>query len=203
MRTAYTIVGISILIIAGTWAYLRFMPAPGPAAGDEQEQAQNKNSNTTPMNPSPVLPFSLKSSAFTHGMPIPAAYTCEGANSPPPLTISGIPAGAKSLVLVMHDPDVPKELVPEGVFYHWIIYNIPPDGSLKGAPGANNRDELAYTGPCPPGNYEPTTHRYIFTLYALSGRLNFMKPPTAEDVIEAVKGMTIGEAELIGTYSRK
>jgi hypothetical protein len=103
----------------------------------------------------------------------------------------------------MDDPDVPKALIPEGVFVHWIMYNIPPDGTLNGTPGANNRDDLAYIGPCPPPQYEPSTHRYAFKLYALSGTLNFIKAPTAKDVEGAVAGMTIGEAKLMGTYSRK
>jgi hypothetical protein len=160
--------------------------------------------------PTPTPAFSLTSSAFADGATIPKKYTCDGSSFlSPPLTISGVPEGTKSLALIVDDPDVPKALIPEGVFVHWVLYGIPsttaaiPEGGTVGNPGGNSRDDLAYTGPCPPPEYEPSTHRYIFTLYALSGTLEFIKAPTAKDVEGAVAGMTIAKAQLIGTYSRK
>lgn len=200
MRSAYLVLGIGMLLMAGlAWfgvSHNRGAPDDGPSRPIPAEP-------TLPM-PTPTTPaFSLSSSAFKDGGTIPAKYTCDGDNTPPPLTISNIPTGTKSLALIVDDPDVPKELIPEGHFVHWVLYNIPPDGTLTGTPGANNRDDLAYTGPCPPTEYEPSTHRYIFTLYALSGMLEFFKAPTAADVEGAAKGMTIATAKLIGTYSRK
>lgn len=158
------------------------------------------NTNTT---------LKLESPAFAHGEFIGAKYTCDELNISPPLEISGVPAEAKSLVLVMDDPDVPKELRPSGVFDHWVLYNIPPtatffdEGEFQGTAGHNGRGEAKYTGPCPPTEYEPTTHRYFFKLYALNiAAINFIKAPTKEEVLIAIEEYVIAEAELMGKYDR-
>lgn len=187
----YAILGIGFIVLGVTlWFSL---------AGTRETPPQPM----PPTSHSPQSTFTLSSPAFENGGTIPRQYTCDGSNTPPPLAVANIPEGTKSLALIMDDPDVPKELIPEGVFVHWVMYNIPPDGTLNGTAGANNRDDLAYTGPCPPPEYEPSTHRYFFKLYALSGSFNFIKAPTARDVEEAAKGMTVGTATLVGSYSRK
>ena len=97
----------------------------------------------------------LTSSAFLNNESIPCKYTCdENRLLSPPLTISDVPEGTVSLTLIMDDPDVPKELRPEGVFDHWVVYNIPPiiteipeGGPISGIIGANGRGENIYTGP--------------------------------------------------------
>lgn len=151
----------------------------------------------------------LESPAFSNGEFIGAKYTCDELNINPPLEISGVPEGAQSLVLVMDDPDVPKVLRPDGVFDHWVLYNIPPtttffdEGQFEGTAGNNGRGEAKYTGPCPPTEYEPTTHRYFFKLYALDiPTLNFIKAPTKEEVLTAIEGHIIAETELMGKYDR-
>ncbi len=199
---AYFVLGLGLIVLAlVAWYGSRIThPSPTPTS----------TPITTHPMPQPSNAFSLSSPAFKDGGAIPTKYTCDDQQLlSPPLVISNVPEGTKSLALIMDDPDVPKELIPEGVFVHWVLYNIPPEtkqipeGGTVGNPGGNGRDDLSYTGPCPPPEYEPSTHRYIFTLYALSGTLEFFKAPTASNVEEAVKGMTIAKTQLIGTYSRK
>lgn len=169
--------------------------------------------NETPMNENnDQSSLTLSSTAFESGGAIPSQYTCDGERTMnPPLSISNVPSEAKSLVLVMDDPDIPQVFKDErGIdsFDHWVVYGIPPDtteikeGAVVGALGMNGREEAGYTGPCPPPEYEPTTHRYIFKLYALSGTLQFIKAPTKAEVLAAIQGMILDEAELIGTYDR-
>jgi Raf kinase inhibitor-like YbhB/YbcL family protein len=151
----------------------------------------------------------ITSPVFESGGKIPQTYTCDG--NPllsPPLSISEVPYGAQSLALIVDDPDVPKALMESGNFTHWILFNIgpltleiPENGSL-GVPGTNGRGDQAYTGPCPPPDYEPTTHRYFFKLYALDTVLNLPPGASKEDLEAAMQGHILETAELIGTYSR-
>lgn len=159
------------------------------------------------------MPLSIKSSAFVHNASIPATYTCDADNTNPPLTISGIPEGTVSVALIMEDPDVPKEVKPDGMFDHWIVYSIPvlagqtsveiPQASTGLLSGLNGRGEEGYRGPCPPPEYEPTEHRYFFKAYALSTELSFLAPPTKKEVETAMSGYILASGELIGTYDRK
>jgi hypothetical protein len=109
----------------------------------------------------------------------------------------------------MHDPDVPKKLRPDGNFDHWVVYNIAPDvdkipeGGKPGIEGVNSRGTTGYTGPCPPPEYEPSTHRYIFTLYALDAELPLQPGATKEKLLFGMEGRIVGTATLMGTYSRK
>jgi Raf kinase inhibitor-like YbhB/YbcL family protein len=151
----------------------------------------------------------LTSSAFVDGGRIPQTYTCDGDRLlSPPLAISDIPEEAGSLVLIVDDPDVPKALLPEGHFVHWVLFNIPqstssiPEGGSAGIAGVNGRGEKNYTGPCPPPDHEPTTHRYIFTLFALDTRLNLAEGSSKEEVESAMEGHVLETVDLIGTYSR-
>ncbi len=108
----------------------------------------------------------------------------------------------------MDDPDVPVALMPEGLFTHWILFNIPPEtlsipeGGTIGTPGANTRGDMHYTGPCPPPDHEPKTHRYIFKLYALDTELELEEGASKEEVEAEMQGHTLATTELIGTYSR-
>lgn len=180
MKYSYAVLGIGFLLIIGALFYL------------------------SPNQPT----MKLTSSAFQDGQPIPAQYTCDGDRTqPPPLSISGVPKEATSLVLIVDDPDVPKALRPDGVFDHWVVYGIDPkttELSTGGSQGVNGRGEAAYTGPCPPPEYEPTMHRYIFTLYATDlGTLNFIKAPTKADILAAIEGHVLEKTVLTGTYDRK
>ena len=155
--------------------------------------------------------MTLTSSAFENSGMIPAKYTCDGDRTiNPPLEISGVPETVKSLVLIMDDPDVPKVLHANGVFDHWVVFNMPADtkmipegGPVPGIAGANGAKTNAYTGPCPPPQYEPSEHRYIFKLYALSAVLALSAGATKEEVLDALASVKLEETELIGRYSRK
>ena len=155
--------------------------------------------------------MTLTSSAFENGGMIPAKYTCDGDRTiSPPLEISGVPETVKSLVLIMDDPDVPKVLHANGVFDHWVVFNMPADtkmipegGPVPGIAGANGAKTNAYTGPCPPPQYEPSQHPYIFKLYALSAVLALSAGATKEEVLDALASVKLEETELIGRYSRK
>jgi len=142
----------------------------------------------------------LTSPAFADRETIPVKYTCDGENISPPFNIEEVPEAARSLALVMDDPDAPDE-----VFVHWIIYNFSPfttkieEGNLPGeaAMGLNSSESTGYTGPCPPFG----THRYRFKLYALDTSLS-LQYPNAEDLYNAMDNSIIAMAELIGIYSR-
>lgn len=147
----------------------------------------------------------LTSSAFKPGERIPSIYTCDGDNVNPPLEITGVPHEAKSLVLIMDDPDVPKNLREDGMWDHWVVFNMPPDtGTIEensepdGTPGIGTNGKTGYLGPCPPDR----EHRYFFKLFALDTRLDLPEKSTKADVEKAMAGHVLLHAELMGTYER-
>lgn len=142
----------------------------------------------------------ISSSAFADGKSIPSKYTCDGADTSPPLSIEGVPPGAKSLALIMDDPDAPG-----GTFDHWIVWNIDPkttaiaEGqSPKGIAGRNGFGKDGYGGPCPPSG----EHRYYFKLYALDMTLNLPPSSKKADLEKAMKGHTLADAQMMGRYRR-
>lgn len=155
----------------------------------------------------------LSSSAFSNGEIIPEKYTCDGDRKlSPPLTIHGVPEKSRSLVLIMDDPDIPtavREAHGIKVFDHWVLFNIPadtkeiPEGAIVGTEGVNTSGANGYTGPCPPPEYEPSEHRYIFKLFALDEILTLQSGATKSEVLEALAQHTLAQAELTGRYSRK
>ena len=156
------------------------------------------------------MPFMLTSTAFTHQASIPAKFTCDGDDVSPPLSWAGLPAGTKSLALIVDDPDAPDPAAPKRTWVHWVLYNLPPrDGSLPesidggqlptGArEGTNDWPRLGYGGPCPPIG----RHRYFFKLYALDADLPDLGPATKAEVEKAMQGHILEKAELMGTYER-
>lgn len=148
----------------------------------------------------------ITSRAFQHEGLIPNKYTCDGENINPPLAFSDIPEGTQSLVLIMDDPDVPTQLRPDGVFDHWIIYNIDPsirsieeNTSPPGTEGINTTGNTNYVGACPPDR----EHRYFFTLYALDMRLDIAaNNATKKVVLQAMEGHILAQAVLMGRYER-
>lgn len=149
----------------------------------------------------------LTSSAFEQGAPIPKKYTCQGEEVNPPLRIENVPEEAQSLVLIVEDPDVPKghHLAKEGVWDHWIVFNIPPTtASIEerakpfGTVGKGTGGLLKYQGPCPPDR----EHRYFFRLYALNGLLDLSQGATKEEVLKAMEGMVLAQCELLGRYQK-
>jgi Raf kinase inhibitor-like YbhB/YbcL family protein len=153
----------------------------------------------------------LLSPAFEHNGNIPSKFTCDGENINPELLISKAPQGTLSLVLIMDDPDIPQEIKESRriqTFDHWVLFNIPPgavkisENSIPGMQGVNSAGNNAHTGPCPPPQYQPTTHRYFFKLYALDITLNLPEGSTKEEVETAMQGHIIEQTELIGKYDR-
>jgi Raf kinase inhibitor-like YbhB/YbcL family protein len=147
----------------------------------------------------------LTSSAFEQRGKIPAKYTCDGENINPPLTISDVPSEAKSLVLIMDDPDVPKHLRADGMWDHWIVFNIPPNLTQieegkepEGIHGVGTGNNLDYYGPCPPDR----EHRYFFKLYALDTQLNLPEKATKQQVEQAMNDHILAKTELMGRYER-
>ena len=152
----------------------------------------------------------LKSSAFDNGGEIPSRYTCEGEDVSPPLVWTGVPETARSLVLIIDDPDAPDPKAPKMIWVHWVLYNIPPD--VSGLPegivpaelppgmmeGLNDWKRIGYGGPCPPIG----RHRYFHKLYALDTVLERMNTPTKAEVEAAMKGHVIAQTELMGTYQK-
>lgn len=148
----------------------------------------------------------LTSPAFAHNGTIPAKYTCDGANVNPPLVIADVPSEARTLVLIVDDPDVPKRLKADGVWDHWIVYNIPPltNEVMEGEPpigvlGLGSGGETEYRGPCPPDR----EHRYFFRLFAVDAELPLPAGATKHEVMKAIEGHILARAELIGRYGRK
>ena len=143
----------------------------------------------------------ITSSAFQEGASIPSKFSCDGANTSPPLQIGDVPSGAKSLVLIADDPDAPS-----GLFTHWVVWNISPqtngiaEGSEpKGVQGKNDFGKLGYGGPCPPSG----THRYYFKIFALDRELDLPPGAKRSQLDAAMKGHVVAQGELIGRYSRK
>jgi Raf kinase inhibitor-like YbhB/YbcL family protein len=150
--------------------------------------------------------FSLTSSAFIDGESIPIKYTCDGERGVnPPLTFHDIPNGTQSLVLIMEDPDISREVKPDGMFDHWVLFNISPfvsqipEGESSGLQGMNGRGEHGYMGPCPPS---PDEHRYFFRLYALDKELGLPYGVSKQKVFEAMEGHMLAETELMGRYRK-
>jgi Raf kinase inhibitor-like YbhB/YbcL family protein len=148
----------------------------------------------------------LTSSAFREGGSIPSLYTCEGKNTHPALEFHNVPAKAKSLVLIMDDPDVPASIRPDKMYDHWVVFNIPPEtsaikegGKIPGVHGENTEGHNGYIGPCPPFG----EHRYFFKLYALDTKLSLSPGATKKEVENAMKGHILEEAHLMGRYEKK
>lgn len=144
----------------------------------------------------------LTSSAFSEGRIIPSLYTCEGKNVPPPLEISAAPLAAKSLVLLMDDPDVPKTLRADGMYDHWVLFNIPSSTQRiekhLGITGRNTSGRNEYTGPCPPDR----EHRYFFKLYALDTKLSLREGASKAEVEQAMQGHILSQCQLMGRYEK-
>lgn len=146
----------------------------------------------------------LKSSAFDPGGVIPRKYTGEGEDVSPPLSWNKVPEEARELALICDDPDAPT---PKP-WVHWVVYNIDPsatgfpEGSVGGATeGVNDFGRTGYGGPMPPKGHG--VHHYHFKLYALGEKLNLSPGLSKDQLLSAMEGKIIGEAELVGTYERK
>lgn len=153
------------------------------------------------------MAFTIGSSAFSEGGTIPRKHTCDGPDLSPPLSWTGAPAGVRSFALICEDPDAPR-----GAWVHWVIFDLPasltglPEGvpaaaepPVGGRQGKNDFGGMGYGGPCCPRG---TTHRYFFRLYALDATLGLKAGATKADVLKAMEGRILAEAQLMGRYGR-
>lgn len=142
----------------------------------------------------------IASEAFHHNGKIPSKYTCEGVDVSPGLIFTGIPAKAKSLAIIVEDPDAPG-----GTFVHWVAWGLSPNTQVLAEndhvphQGTNDFGVKRYRGPCPPPG---KVHRYFFKVYALDTTLGIPDGSTKEQLEAAMQGHILGQAELIGLYSR-
>ena len=154
------------------------------------------------------MPLTITSTAFTHGEAMPQRHTCEGTDASPPLAWSGSPPNAKSLVLIVDDPDAPDPGAPKMTWVHWLLYNLPvhgkglaegvqalPEGAME---GINDWKRTGYGGPCPPIG----RHRYFHKLYALDVVLPDLGRPDKPKLEGAMQGHIVAQATLMGTYQK-
>src|SRR5262245_53631864 len=154
-----------------------------------------------------AMAFDLKSAAFAQGGDIPKKHTCDGADVSPPLEWTSPPSGTKALALVCEDPDAPA-----GLWVHWVLWGIPPSGNALAEgvkpdatlpdgsrQGRNDFGKLGHNGPCPPRG---KPHRYFFRLYALAAMPELEPGVTRQQLLDAIKGHVLGQAELMGRYGR-
>ncbi len=155
--------------------------------------------------------LTITSSVFAEGGDIPSKYTCQGEDMSPALSWFSVPDGARSLALIVDDPDAPDPAAPKMTYVHWVLYNIPtgasglseavepgslPEGALE---GLNDWGRTGYGGPCPPIG----RHRYFHKLYALDTVLPDLGNPTKADLLKAMEGHVLEEAVLMGTYIKR
>ncbi len=195
-RLISTILIIVILLLSGC-------TSTAPPANSATIAPTQPAYQTPPASPTGLT---IRVDSLGAGSPLPEAYTCKGAGESPDVAWDGIPAGTKSLVLILDDPDAPN-----GRFTHWIVYNIPPvSGELARAQpnakvlanGAQQGDtsdgSRGYYPPCPPIG---TTHRYVFRLYAVD--MDITQPTADRDSIDwALTGHTIAETKITTTFTR-
>jgi len=140
----------------------------------------------------------VTSPEFTQNQLIPDKFTCEGKDINPALIIEGVPKEAKSLALIVYDPDAPG-----GTWYHWLVFDIPVTGritedSIPGKQGINSAGQTHYHGPCPPSG----THRYCFKVYALDALLNLKEGITRNTLEDSMQRHVLARQELTGLYKR-
>jgi len=157
------------------------------------------------------MSLTVSSTAFSNQGSIPAQYTCEGKNVSPQLSWGGVPAHAKSVALIVDDPDAPDPAAPRTIWTHWVLYNLPAkDGTLPEAAmtsdlppgtleGINDWKRTGYGGPCPPIG----KHRYYFRFFALDILLPDLGRPTRATLLASMEGHVVTSCELMGTYQKR
>jgi len=145
--------------------------------------------------------ITVTSTAFAEGERIPAMYTCDGADTSPPLAWDGLPAEVAVVALVVDDPDAPN-----GTFTHWVVLDVEPDvaGNVAGGVPAggvqarNSAGRASYFGPCPPSG----THHYRFTVYGLSEPTGLADGASLSEALDAIEARAVAWGRLTGTYMR-
>jgi len=157
-----------------------------------------------------AMSLTLQSPAFAHNAAMPDKYSCDGDGISPPLRWSDVPSTARSLALIVDDPDAPDPAAPQRTWVHWVLYDVPPtadalaekvsaaqlpDGTRE---GLNDWKHTGYGAACPPKG----RHRYVFKLYALDRVLPDLHKPDKAQLLKAMEGHVVAHTELIGTYQR-
>lgn len=186
------------VIIVGALAALN-MSCANRSPSSRPQNAPEKTKEEKPA-------FKLISRAFQEGEAIPATYTCDGVNVSPPLEWTGVPANTETIAIIADDPDAPG-----GTWVHWVLYDLPAIniGMVENLPataklaaggfhGTNDFQKVGYGGPCPPSG----THRYFFKVYAIDGELGLKPGATKAELLKAMDGHTLAQAQLMGTYIR-
>jgi Raf kinase inhibitor-like YbhB/YbcL family protein len=144
--------------------------------------------------------MTFSSPEFAEGQPMPSKSAMRGGNKSPQLLVGSVPLNAKTLVLIVDDPDAPS-----GLWTHWLVWNIPANVAVIGegkvphgaVQGKNSFGNVRYDGPAPPSG----THRYVFHIYALDTSLSLDWGASRGELEAAMKGHVVGKAEFFGTYS--
>lgn len=197
IRIISAIIFVLLLAVAGAIYYFS-----KPTRNASPINAGGSAAKSTDLNINQPKNMKITSPAFEENANIPAKFTCDGENINPPLALSAVPPEAKSLALILDDPDAPVA----GGFVHWVIFNFDPKTAAiaensvpaDGTQGKNGAGQPRYTGPCPPSG----THRYFFKIFALDSELSLDSSATREDVLQAMAGHILDQAELIGLYKR-
>lgn len=177
------------------------------SAANQPRREATASENRPAQSGDEKMAIKVTSTAFQDGGMIPKEYTCDGANVSPPLAWEGIPEKAKTLALIVDDPDAPAK-----TWVHWVVFNLPAttkalpadvafqEGATgKGVQGTTDFRGTDYGGPCPPNG----THRYFFKLYALDTELSPDSKTTKDELLKAMEGHVIAEGQLMGRYSKQ
>lgn len=201
--------GVVVLIGGGYFMFTKkkeIPPATPPTVSTTTPATYAEEKKGTPLKPiQQTMPLSIKSTAFSANDMIPARFTCDGKNISPELIFGNIPEGTQSLALTLEDPDVPRTVRTDGMWDHWVVWNMSPtttriaEGAVpSGIIGKGTNGKASYLGPCPPDR----EHRYFFTLYALDATLSLPQSATKEELLKALAPHLIEKATLIGRYNR-
>lgn len=192
IRNIVIIAAVAVVAVATSTLAIRRMASLSPATGPLPLSENIDNQGL----------MRIESPAFQQGGNIPAVYTCDGADTSPPLKISGVPENARALALIVDDPDAPA-----GTWVHWAVWNIPPATTVieagktpaGAAQGITSFGRPGYGGPCPSSGH----HRYFFKVYALDLELDLDPQKTDPERLEAaMEGHIIDKAGLYGVYGR-
>jgi len=191
MRHALLLVLLLFLLGCSKPDTIRYRMSDNSTLSNEIQIKNNEVTNMTPLK--------ITSPSFNNNELIPAKYTCEGLDINPEIDIANIPKEAKTLALIVDDPDAPM-----GTWDHWIVFNISPsavikEDSIPGVEAINSFRKNHYGGPCPPSG----THRYFFKVYALNTSLPLSSKVNKQDMEKAMQGHIIAQGELVGLYRKR
>lgn len=203
MRTTYISFGLTIFAVGIIAIFML----------TNQSELASTSSFPLPPLASTTPTFKITSMDFVDGGRIPSKYTCDTKEPvPPELLISGAPEETKSFILIVEDPDIPEIIQQKNnlrEFVHWVFYNIPGNttvlrrGLTQGEYGITSANGTDYTPPCPPPQYNPREHRYVFTLYALNKTIDLGSTVSAPQLRKLLAPYLIAETRIVGRYSRR